>query len=168
LCEAPESRRRGQAIGTLHSDAHRIAVFESVLEAIIDYSETDLRRELGGFLLGGLSASDRRTIQVSDFLPAVDARSRATSLTFTHDTWATMTRSVRERFPDLSVVGWHHTHPGFGVFLSGYDLFIQRHFFSEPWQIALVVDPRRQELGFFQWRGDQVVDCGFVIAPTDD
>jgi proteasome lid subunit RPN8/RPN11 len=62
------------------------------------------------------------------------------------------------------VVGWHHTHPGFGVFLSGYDLFIHQHFFREPWQIALVIDPQRQELGFFQWRGDRVSDCGFVCV----
>jgi len=159
---------RGKAIGTLYEDAFRIVITEPVLESIIDYSEQDLQHELGGFLLGHVSASERRMLEVCDFLPAVDARSRMTSLTFTHDTWAAMTRNVRDRFPDLAVVGWHHTHPGFGVFLSGYDLFIHRHFFCEPWQVALVVDPRAQELGFFQWRGDQVTDCGFFCRMTED
>ncbi|MCH5375521.1 MAG: Mov34/MPN/PAD-1 family protein [Planctomycetes bacterium] len=159
---------RGKAIGALYDDACRIVVAEKVLESIIDYSEHDLRRELGGFLLGDPPATEQRIVEVRDFLPAVDVQSRAASLTFTHDTWAAMTRDVRDRFPDMSVVGWHHTHPGLGIFLSGYDLFIHRHFFRAPWQVALVVDPRRQELGFFQWRGDQVTDCGFICKSTEE
>lgn len=153
-----------RSIGTLHGDAYRVLVAEPVLETILDYSEQSLRRELGGFLLGDPGLPDASSVQVSDFLPAVDARSRAASLTFTHDTWAAMTREVAERFPGRSVVGWHHTHPGFGIFLSGYDLFIHQHFFREPWQIAMVVDPQRQELGFFQWRNGRVTDCGFICV----
>ena len=75
-----------------------------------------------------------------------------------------MTRTVEDKYPDHHVLGWHHTHPDFGVFLSAYDLFIHRHFFPQPWQVALVVDPLRQELGFFQWRENEVVDCGFVCV----
>jgi proteasome lid subunit RPN8/RPN11 len=158
---------RGTSIGTLHEGAYQVVIAESVLEAIIDYSEQDLKRERGGFLLGSVRQADRARVEVLDFLPALDTRSHATSLTFTHETWSAMHREVETRFPGHSVIGWHHTHPDFGVFLSGYDLFIHRHFFSEPWQIALVVDPRRRELGFFQWRADQVVDCGFTCIAMD-
>ena len=83
---------------------------------------------------------------------------------FTHATWAAMTRRAEEDYPGELVVGWQHTHPGLGVFLSAYDLFIHRHFFSQPWQIALVVDPRARQCGFFQWLGGKVVDCGFVYV----
>ena len=156
--------RRGTAIGTIHKDAYTVLISQSVLDEILDYSERDLQRESGGFLIGGGDTTHRRFVEVRHFLPAVEARSRIASLMFTHDTWAAMTREVAERFPDQVVLGWHHTHPGFGIFLSAYDQFIHRNFFSEPWQIALVVDPRRQELGFFQWRDGQVVDCGFVCT----
>jgi len=156
--------RRGKAIGTVYHDTFSILVHETILEEILDYSEQDAQRELGGFLTGGVFGGQRQHVEVRHFLPAVDARSKVTSLTFTHDTWAAMTRGVSLRHPNDVVIGWQHTHPGFGVFLSGYDLFIHRHFFSEPWQIALVVDPRRHELGFFQWRDDQVTDCGFVCV----
>ena len=67
-------------------------VFESVLEQILDYSEQDLTRELGGFLLGGYHFDETPYVEVRHFLEAVDARSGAASLTFTHETWATMTR----------------------------------------------------------------------------
>jgi proteasome lid subunit RPN8/RPN11 len=160
-------QRRGTEIGTIHADAYTILVSDAVLEEILEYSERDLHREVGGFLIGCSDTTPKRHLEVRHFLPAVQAQSRIASLMFTHDTWAAMTRDVERDFPDLAVVGWHHTHPGFGVFLSSYDLFIQRNFFREPWQIAMVVDPRRQELGFFQWIDDQVVDCGFVCTKAD-
>ena len=137
---------------------------EDVLARILDYSERDPTRELGGFLLGGLHVDGREYVEVRHFVPAVDARSRAASLTFTHETWSRLHQEVQTQYRDESVVGWHHTHPNFGVFLSAYDLFIHRHFFSAPWQVALVVDPQRQEFGFFQWRRGNVVDCGFVCV----
>jgi len=152
-------------IGDIHKQALPIFVSETVLETILDYSHRDLTRELGGFMLGGLFEDrNREYIEVRNYLPAVDARSRAASLTFTHDTWSAMTRQAEEQFPDDRVVGWHHTHPGFGIFLSGYDLFIHRNFFGMPWQIAMVVDPKRQEFGFFQWRAEEIVDCGFLCV----
>ncbi|MEQ8786040.1 MAG: Mov34/MPN/PAD-1 family protein [Pirellulaceae bacterium] len=148
-------------IGSIHDDAAKIRIEESVLEEIIDYSERDATRELGGFLLGRLIEAPRTIVDVRRFWPALDARSGGASLTFTHEAWSQTHRAIDERFPQERIVGWHHTHPGFGVFLSGYDLFIHRHYFSEPWQIALVVDPKSHELGFFEWRGGEVVDCGF-------
>jgi hypothetical protein len=51
------------------------------------------------------------------------------------------------------MVGWYHTHPGWGVFLSGPDSFICRNFFNRPLDLALVIDPCRQDRGFFQWTG---------------
>lgn len=155
---------RAKSIGTIHEDAPTVVIRESVLEQILDYSEGDLHRELGGFLIGSPEDDPATIVRLRHFLPAVDVQSKAASLTFTHDTWRVMTRQVSEQFPAEKVVGWQHTHPGLGVFLSGYDLFIQRNFFRQPWQIAMVVDPIRCELGFFQWRGNEVVDCGFVCA----
>jgi proteasome lid subunit RPN8/RPN11 len=157
-------RLQGRVVGTLYRDAVVTLVHESILEQIIDYSEIDLRRERGGFLLGSVQTEEPAFIEIRHFLPAVEARSKAASLTFTHETWATLTRQAEERFPDAVILGWQHTHPGFGIFLSAYDLFIQRHFFSQTWQVALVVDPVRKELGFFQWRDGDVRDCGFVCV----
>jgi proteasome lid subunit RPN8/RPN11 len=156
--------RDGRQIGTLYRDAPVIVVREAVLEAIIEFSEQDLTRERGGFLLGGVYGSQPQYVLVRHFHAALEAQGRSASLTFTHETWATLTRELEANFPSESLVGWQHTHPGFGVFLSGYDLFIQKNFFSQPWQVAMVVDPRRQELAFFHWRRGEVQDCGFVCS----
>jgi proteasome lid subunit RPN8/RPN11 len=165
LKPAPARRSKGSAtLGQLHPDAVPIYVHEAVLEAALDYSESDPTRELGGFLVGGLHEDEGTYVEVRHFVPAIDAKSRAASLTFTHQTWAQLNQEVQDRFAKELVVGWHHTHPKFGIFLSAYDLFIHRHFFDQPWQIALVVDPLRREFGFFQWRRGEIVDCGFVCV----
>ena len=116
-------------IGEIHADALQVYIHEAVLEQILDYSERDLARELGGFLIGGYHHDRQPYVEVREFVAAVDVRSRSASLTFTHETWAAMNRDVAQRFPAEQIVGWHHTHPRLRVFLSGYDLFIHRHFF---------------------------------------
>jgi proteasome lid subunit RPN8/RPN11 len=151
-------------MGMVYTDAPTIYVFEDVLGQMLGHFEQDLYREQGGFLLGGLHRDRREYVEVRGFLPASAVESRRTSLTFTHATWAAMNRRAEQEFPGELVLGWVHTHPGLGVFLSSYDLFIHRHFFSQPWQIALVIDPRADQLGFFQWHGEQVIDCGFFCV----
>jgi proteasome lid subunit RPN8/RPN11 len=157
----PPAAAKTRAFGPIHDKAVPIYIHERVLDAILDYSEQDATRELGGFLIGGPPDDRAWRVEVREFLPAVDARSRHASLTFTHDTWSALTRQVGANFPGEHIVGWQHTHPNFGVFLSGYDLFIHRNFFRESWQVALVVDPVRREFGFYQWLNDEVVGCGF-------
>ena len=166
---ATQGKTAVRVVGTIHDDVIPIFILEDVLEDILDFSERDLQKEIGGFLVGGIFEDRSRTyIELQHFLPATDARSKSASLTFTHDTWARMTREVDQRFPEAHVLGWHHTHPGFGVFLSGYDLFIHRNFFREAWQIAMVVDPVQQEFRFFQWRQDEIVPCGFVVVTNEE
>jgi proteasome lid subunit RPN8/RPN11 len=155
----------GRAMGSIYPNTVAIFLHQAVLDQVLEYSEQDLHRELGGFLLGGFYQDQRPYVEIRHFLPAVDATSRAASLTFTHDTWARLNRDVEVQYPDQRVLGWQHTHPNMGLFLSGYDLFIHRHFFPQPWQIAMVVDPCRCEFEFFQWRDGEIVDCGFFFLP---
>lgn len=155
--------RKGRVLGKLHDDAPVILIHAEVLNEIVyDYSSQDLHRERGAFLLGVYYESPRPALEIRHFLPAVETVNTSASVTFTHDTWAAMHREAAQMYPDEIVLGWHHTHPGIGVFLSPQDLFIHRNFFTAPWHVAMVVDPRRCEFGFFQWRAGEIVDCGFV------
>lgn len=156
--------RRCRAVGTVYADTIPIFIHQKVMDEIIDYSESDSQREIGGFLIGGIHEDRRVYCEIRRFLPAVETESGVASLVFTHESWAAVHRKIEEEYPDDRIVGWHHTHPGLGIFLSGYDLFIHKHYFSQPWEVALVVDPQRNEFGFFQWRGDEVVTCGFVCV----
>jgi proteasome lid subunit RPN8/RPN11 len=156
--------RDARQLGVLRRDGAVVVIVEPVLEEILEFSERDLNRETGGFLLGSTAEDEVSSTIIRGFFPAQHVASKAGSLTFTHDTWATLHRQAEQRFPGQQIVGWHHTHPGFGIFLSAHDLFIHRHFFSQPHQVALVVDPRRGEFGFFHWRRSEIYDCGFVCV----
>lgn len=157
--------RRGKVLGTIYDDAPVILVHADVLdEIVLEYSARDLHRERGAFLLGVRYELPRPAIEIRHFLPATETHNEAGSVKFTHDTWAAMHREASTLYPEDIVLGWHHTHPGFGIFLSPFDMFIHRSFFNEPWHVALVVDPRRCEFGFFQWRAGEIVDCGFVCV----
>jgi proteasome lid subunit RPN8/RPN11 len=57
--------------------------------------------------------------------------------------------SALGRHPELEIVGWYHTHPGLGIFLSEQDLFVAGHFFPAPYQLSLVIDPIRSLAGAF-------------------
>lgn len=153
-------------IGEISQEAVTLFVHEKVLEEILDFSHEDLQRETGGFLIGNLYQNDGfKYVELESFLPAVHAVSHSASLKFTHETWSQANSEVQSRFFGKRIVGWHHTHPGLGVFLSAYDRFIHRNFFGQNWQFALVVDPCQQEFGFYQWQGDAVRDCGFIYVP---
>jgi proteasome lid subunit RPN8/RPN11 len=112
--------------------------------------------ELGGVLLGGQFEDEdgRPFVVVTDSLRAQHYESTKGSFKFTHDTWSQITRE-RDEFPEeLQMVGWYHTHPDWGVFLSGMDMFICDNFFNKPLDVALVIDPCRDDRGFFQWTGN--------------
>lgn len=56
--------------------------------------------------------------------------------------------------PSLRILGWFHSHPDFGCFLSTTDLKTQQFFFPESYQVALVVDPIRDNIEFFTLDND--------------
>jgi proteasome lid subunit RPN8/RPN11 len=132
-------------------------------DAIERHALRDTSVELGGILLGFECVDDQTGepfVWVTQALEAKHYENTQASFTYTHDSWEEITRERDQRFPDLDIVGWYHTHPDFGVFLSSHDLFIHHHFFAQPLQVAYVVDPIRQDRGFFQWRDGQMEQVG--------
>lgn len=126
---------------------------ESALRDIRQHVIADLSVEHGGVLVGHHEGS---MIDVLAAIPAHSATSDATSLTFTSDAWAEMEAVRLAEHPDTLVVGWYHSHPGFGIFLSRHDLYIHENFFSEQYHVAYVVDPVDDSDGFFGWAGPTV------------
>ncbi|SFI11592.1 Proteasome lid subunit RPN8/RPN11, contains Jab1/MPN metalloenzyme (JAMM) motif [Tindallia magadiensis] len=134
------------------SETFTIKFDKEVQRQIDRYAATDTNTELGGVLLGKMEErTNGQTLIVSGMLAAENTTADKTSLTFTHDTWDKIHQDKEAFFPEENIVGWFHTHPGFGIFLSKYDLFIHENFFNLPWQIAYVVDPIQKKCGFYRW-----------------
>ncbi len=114
-------------------------------------------REVGGVLVGRAARHGGPPL-ITGAIPAIQADERRDSLTFTQDAWEHVHRTLDTQFPpEEQIVGWYHSHPGFGIFLSEHDLFIHRNFFSGPSQIALVVDPHAMTEGVFVWHDGAIV-----------
>jgi proteasome lid subunit RPN8/RPN11 len=109
--------------------------------------------EVCGVLLG--SAQGLKTV-VDACIGGENARQAGSHVTFTQDTWTHIYQVKDSRFPEKRIVGWYHSHPGFGIFLSDQDTFIHRNFFSDPSQIAWVYDPHSDEEGCFAWAGGEI------------
>lgn len=109
-------------------------------------------REVGGVLIGRMPADGGLPL-VTGAIPAISADEQKATLTFTQEAWAHVHQVLESQFPaDEQIVGWYHSHPSFGIFLSGHDLFIHENFFNAPSQIAVVVDPIGCREGAFGWQ----------------
>ena len=157
-------------IGNLNKSENtslNIFLKKSVYQAINIHAKNDTSREVGGILLGGYyqcENTDNTFLEIKEFIIAKHTESGGAHLTFTHNTWNEINREKDEKYPDLNIVGWYHTHPSFGVFLSGHDRFIQTQYFNEDWQVAYVVDPIRQKRGFLRLKDKNIVNYdGFYL-----
>jgi proteasome lid subunit RPN8/RPN11 len=154
-----------EAMGVIAPQDLKIFIPRRILQQIVDFSASDIHHEVGGFMIGDLySHRGVQYIEIEGYIEAEHAIQTAASLRFTHDTFESRTRRMDREFPDRKVVGWHHTHPGYGVFLSSTDTYTHGTHFNLPWMVALVVDPRAGQMGFFQWRKGQLLPCGFYFV----
>jgi proteasome lid subunit RPN8/RPN11 len=125
------------------------------------HAASDLDNEVGGILVGQWcldTETESPFLVIENVLPARYTRQSSVHLTFTQDSIVHFHDIIEKRFAGKQIVGWYHTHPRMGVFLSHYDTWLHNNFFSEPWQVALVVEPHTSIGGFFIRQNGGVLD----------
>lgn len=110
------------------------------------HAEQDILREQAGILCGQAYQSDKQRYVVIESAIAADTLGDAGHFRFHEDSWQHLWESLNDSH---NIIGWYHTHPGMGIFLSATDLRTQQLYFSSPWQIATVIDPISREIGIF-------------------
>jgi proteasome lid subunit RPN8/RPN11 len=134
-----------------------IHLSQNVHQTIADHAMSDLDHEVMGLLLGTVKAeAGEFEVTIAQALPARATISTKVSVQLSYESWEYFIREKAQHYAELVTLGWYHTHPGFGAFLSGMDKFIHKNFFGKAWQIALVVDPTCQQWEFFQHRNNEV------------
>lgn len=125
------------------------------------HAAMDLEEERGGMLAGNRYVDETTTqeyIIVEHVIPAKYTRQGNVFLTFTQDTLVHFHQEIENRFPSEQILGWYHTHPKMGIFLSNYDTWLHTNFFPEPWQVALVIEPYKNLGGIFIRQKDGYLD----------
>ena len=121
---------------------------------ILTHAGEDTSFEICGILVGQWeNDSNGPYAVISNRIRCDNASSKVAEVTFTHESWAQINDEMDTKYSDLRIIGWYHSHPDFGIFLSDRDVFIQENFFSGAGQVAFVVDPVRKTEGVFEWRG---------------
>lgn len=122
--------------------AMRLAFGREPYAEIIQHAKGSLDAEICGVLVGHICRDDSGLwVNVTDCIRGSSTNHGSTHVTFTQETWTQIHAEKDRRFPTASIVGWYHSHPGFGVEFSDMDIFIHRNFFSGLTQIAFVTDP---------------------------
>lgn len=135
----------------------RVFLAEDAFDRAVARGSTDTTREVGGVLVGEvLRDAAGPYLRIETTVDALHADEKGAELTFTHATWEHINKEMDSHHQGKRVVGWYHTHPGFGIFLSDRDQFIHRSFFNLPFQVAFVYDPKSREHGMFTWHDNEI------------
>lgn len=164
------AHREGQAFFPLGHPAHepRFFVAFPCLKQVLAHGQRHDDEEVGGVLLGGIWRCERgRVTEVTESIPATATEAGLGHVTFSHETWQEIYNELERRPRELRIVGWYHTHPGFGVFYSEHDRFIQRHFFAGEGQVGIVVDPLRMAVAAFETHDDEAVELPGLLLTAD-
>lgn len=160
-----------ELIGNVPDNEHiKIYIERNALAGIEEHLSSDKNNELGGVLTGFNCKlhSGESFIIIKNYIKAGFTNSSVSRLTFTHQTWEQINNELESKFPDEIILGWYHSHPGHSVFLSDYDIFIQKNFFNLEFMVAYVFDPTITQRGFFFWNNDKIEKAkGFYVINNE-
>lgn len=139
--------------------AHVPIVPKEIIEQTIAFTAPRGRLEMGGLLIGHVNEKDENVVVCGFFPEQSEASPGYCEFEGRFVAMAAAACDIaNERCggphtPNLRVIGWIHTHPDIGIFLSGIDVttFTNLRDMSQDGRcVAVVVDPLRQEHGVFR------------------
>jgi proteasome lid subunit RPN8/RPN11 len=132
---------------------YEVYLEEEALGGILQHCRSQLPLEAIGFLVGNAYTwLEYPYIHVGGFTPG-KSKSTRVHVEFDDGAMEHVSATLRSRYQGSFLVGWYHSHPGYGCFLSETDLDSQRTYFREPYHVALVVDPSGEMIEFFKVDG---------------
>ncbi len=123
---------------------------ERLREQMIEHAGRWVAHEQAGILLGRAYRDPLGFVftVLAAALPVADAEASIAQVKMRAASWPSIWRGLLQN-PGQQILGWYHSHPGYGIFLSATDRTTQHAYFAAPWQVAVVVDPVRGEFGVF-------------------
>lgn len=141
-------------------ERERVLVFcqRDAYNAMHAHAASDLRNECTGLMVGQAFRDPEvgRDFVVIDKTVPVDATSQSgVHVHVDVERFGRVQADVQRQVPGARLVGWYHTHPNLGIFLSSTDFQVTEGLFNASWHVATVIDPVRNEEGSFVEQGSR-------------
>lgn len=126
------------------------------------------RLEVMGFLLGEVRIWNGATYVLVRDTATTGLKSSSSKVRFDPSAFPKLFAELDDQGFDYILVGWYHSHPGHTCFLSRTDLETQTKFFSQPYHVAVVVDPVNEEARAFRLEGGGYSEVPFAVYPSSE
>merc|ERR1712159_930326 len=136
----------------------QIYISSLALLKMLKHGRAGVPMEVMGLMLG--EYVDEYTVKVVDFFAMPQSGTGVSVEAVDPVFQAKMLDMLKQTGRPEMVVGWYHSHPGFGCWLSGVDINTQQSFEQlNPRLVAVVIDPVQSV------RGKVVIDAFRLINP---
>lgn len=124
---------------------------EAVIMQIAAHADLGLEegKEVMGLLLGRIYADDDGEYAVVEEAVTSKLESDRVMVRFDREDMGALVDAIDNMSPDTDIVGWYHSHLGYGCFMSETDVKTQDGLFGGACGFALVVDPKIKEIAVF-------------------
>ena len=158
-----------QAIDPKMNDtAEQIYISPLSLLKMLRHGKAGIPLEVMGLMLGDYI--DDYTVKCIDVFSMPQSGTETTIESIDEGFQLRMTEMLKQTGRNEIVVGWYHSHPGFGCWLSSIDINTQKTFEQQvPRTVAVVVDPIQSVRGkvvidAFRTYGDSGLDFGIALG----
>ncbi len=129
---------------------------------VIDRISRDINRpyERIGLLMGTL---EDQSLWINDIIPGGNETNEV-SCVFPPQRLAQVANDIVQGKIEGRIIGWYHSHPGHGLFLSQTDLDTHMQFYQfSPYAVSLVAEPKTSEFGIWIYE----TGIGVVQLPSN-
>ncbi|KAI0750686.1 Mov34-domain-containing protein [Daedaleopsis nitida] len=144
---------------TIPDNGEVIHISSLALLKMLKHGRAGVPMEVMGLMLGEFV--DEYTVQVIDVFAMPQSGTTVSVESVDHVFQARMVDMLKQTGRSEMVVGWYHSHPGFGCWLSSVDINTQQSFEQlDRRSVAVVVDPIQSV------KGKVVIDAFRLINPA--
>ena len=152
----------------MNDTSEQIYISPLSLLKMLRHGKAGIPLEVMGLMLGDYV--DDYTVKCIDVFSMPQSGTETTIESIDEGFQVKMVEMLKQTGRNEIVVGWYHSHPGFGCWLSSTDINTQKTFEQQvPRTVAVVVDPIQSVRGkvvidAFRTYGDQGLDLGLAIG----
>lgn len=140
-------------------------LFKTAEEKVRNHALSKVKEglEVMGFLLGEVFSHNGSQYTVVRDVATTDLEATSVSVRFDPEGFESLFATLECARFRYVLVGWYHSHPGHGCFLSSTDISTQKGMFDKDYHTALVVDPVRKEMDAFCLSNGEVRRRKFLV-----